>query len=576
MILRVEFGILPMPAAYAYIRYSRAVQQTGDSENRQYTALELFEHTTGIVIAEVVYDRGKSAFRGDNAKTGKFKEILERIEQGGIRKGDYLVVESIDRITRQRVLDGVELLQNILKKGINIYTTTDQKTYSYNDPSRDFENLLMISLIAKRANEESETKSKRLLSSWRTRREKAENGEIIIKKGNSIPYGLRVYNGKFIIDEEEQKEIQTLFEYLLIYGINTAIKKINRTSKKLWNNGTLNKVITNKTIIGCLATHRMEYEGGKAQKIPTGFIENYYPNLIPPALFYQVVDKMKERKVKNFNGRRTEQDFNIFKNQIFCLSCGGKIYYDHRGSRYKGKIYPHFKCNTKRVNPRACSTDNIRFEYVFGLLLKSLEKLKTTTDVWKLLDIDEGAAGRNNLLNSQVNGLLKVNNNADTDISINQKTAELAQFRTTYENLSISIKEFGGKIPMLVMKQLSETEARIEELTQEVEALQASKSTPTIEINDYQTIVELFMTEEGRAKINTFFKENDIVFYVEHHKQSTLSQLRMSRKSADSEEELVYTSRFSPKKNILKAWSLPELQDMFDLSYQSIIEKDAV
>ncbi|WP_044325075.1 recombinase family protein [Pseudomonas amygdali] len=77
--------------------------------------------------------------------------MLDRMQSGAIRPGDYLVVESIDRITRQRVLDGVELLQGILKKGINIYTTVDKKTYSYNDPSRDFENLLMISLIAKRS-----------------------------------------------------------------------------------------------------------------------------------------------------------------------------------------------------------------------------------------------------------------------------------------------------------------------------------------------------------------------------------------------------------------------------------------
>lgn len=555
-----------MPAAYAYIRYSRAVQQTGDSENRQYTALELFEHTTGIAIAEVVYDRGKSAFRGDNAKTGKFKEILDRIEQGSIQKDDYLVVESIDRITRQRVLDGVELLQGILKKGINIYTTTDQKTYSYNDPSRDFENLLMISLIAKRANEESETKSKRLLSSWNKRREKAQNGEIIIKKGKSIPYGLRVVDGQFVIDEEEQKEIQTLFELLLTYGLNTAIKKINLISKKDWNNGTLNKLIANKTVIGCLATHRVEYEDGKSRKIPTGYIENYYPQLISPALFYQALDKMKERKIKNYNGRRTEQDFNIFKNQIFCLSCGDKIYYDHRGSRYKGKIYPHFKCNTKRINPSKCNTDNIRFEYVFGLLLKSLEKLKITTDVWKLLQIDEGEAGKNNLLNAQFGGLLRRSPSVDTNILIKEKSAQLGQFRTTYENLTMSIRAFGGKIPLPVMQELANTETKIEELTQEIAALEADSPTETIEIDDYQTLVDLFMTEEGRAKINTFFKENGIIFYAEHHRQSSLSQLRISRANPDTVEELTHTSAFLPKKNILKAWNLTDLQDMFDLT----------
>ena len=118
-----------MTKAYAYIRYSRALQATGDSENRQLTALELFETSTGTKIVEVVYDKGKSAFRGDNARSGNFKEMLDRMQSGAIRPGDYLVVESIDRITRQRVLDGVELLQGILKKGINIYTTVDKKTY---------------------------------------------------------------------------------------------------------------------------------------------------------------------------------------------------------------------------------------------------------------------------------------------------------------------------------------------------------------------------------------------------------------------------------------------------------------
>lgn len=306
-----------MPKAYAYIRYSRAVQQTGDSENRQLTALDLFETSTGTPIAEVVYDKGKSAFRGDNARSGNFKEMLDRMESGAIRKGDYLVVESIDRITRQRVLDGVELLQGILKKGINIYTTVDKKTYSYNDPSRDFENLLMISLIAKRANEESETKSNRLLSAWKARKVKAANGEIIIKKGKSVPYGLRVENDEFVIHEEEQKEIKQLFELLLKFGMNTALTKINETSNRKWSNGSLNKILKHKTVIGCMTTHRIEYTSdGKAKKVLTGYIENYYPNIIKPALFYKVIDVMSNRKKKTGqDGERNK--ILIFSNIVY-------------------------------------------------------------------------------------------------------------------------------------------------------------------------------------------------------------------------------------------------------------------
>lgn len=161
---------------------------------------------------------------------------------------------------------------------------------------------------------------------------------------------------------------------------------------------------------------------------------------------------------------------------------------------------------------------------------------------------------------------MKRSPSVDTNTLVEQKSVELGQFRTTYENLSISIRAFSGKIPLPVMQQLSEVETKIEELTQEIEAIEAASPSAAINIDDYKTIIDLFMTEEGRAKINTFFKENDIVFYAEHDKQSTLSQLKIARVVGDTNEELIHSSAFLPKKQILKAWNLTDLQDMFDLS----------
>lgn len=190
-----------MQKAYAYIRWSTAAQLTGDSETRQLAELERFEQNTGIEIVRKFRDSGRSAFRGDNSRRGEFRLLLDCILSGEIVRGDYIVVESIDRITRQRVLDGVQIIQDILKSGVNLYTTTDQKTYSIENPSEDLQTLLMISVIAQRAYEESETKSKRLKSSWSNRRKAAESGKVIIKKGKSIPYGLRYINGEFVIPE---------------------------------------------------------------------------------------------------------------------------------------------------------------------------------------------------------------------------------------------------------------------------------------------------------------------------------------------------------------------------------------
>jgi len=551
-----------VPKAYAYIRFSRAIQATGDSENRQLTALELFETSTGTKIVEIVYDKGKSAFRGDNARSGNFKEMLDRMGSGAIRAGDYLVVESIDRITRQRVLDGVELLQGILKKGINIYTTVDQKTYSYNDPSRDFENLLMISLIAKRANEESETKSGRLLSAWKARKAKAENGEVIIKKGKSIPYGLRVEHGKFVIHKEEQEEIQKLFELLLKFGLNTAITKTNETSLKKWNNGTVNKILKNKTVIGCMATHRIEYTAdGKARKILTGFIENYYPNLIEPSLFYKVVDTMSNRKQKNWSGRRTEQDFNIFKHCIYCEQCGGKMYYDHRGSRYKGKIYPFFKCDNARVQKHICNADNVRFEYVFGSLLECVYLInRVATGITKDF---KGISTQARYLNPRINNLLKIDD-SQQNIELEEKRKKLVASRTKLDGMNLRMIEADYNVPTEYMRQMSSLEIEIESLKRSI-ALLDDAGSDGITIEDTQTIIDLFQTDDGRAKLNSFFKSNDIVFYASHIKSTRSTVFRMHRKNSNVDERISGTTKVFPLKNILQEFGLGDLQTMFDL-----------
>lgn len=554
-----------MTKAYAYIRFSRAIQATGDSENRQLTALELFETTTGTKIVEIVYDKGKSAFRGDNARSGNFKEMLDRMQSGAIRRGDYLVVESIDRITRQRVLDGVELLQGILKKGINIYTTVDQKTYSYNDPSRDFENLLMISLIAKRANEESETKSGRLLSAWKARKAKAENGEVIIKKGKSIPYGLRVENNKFVIQKEEQEEIKQLFELLLQFGINTAITKINETSLKKWNNGTLNKIIKHKTVIGCMATHRIEYTAdGKAKKILTGFIEKYYPNLIEPGLFYKAVDVMTNRKQKNWSGRRTEQDFNIFKHCIFCAECGGKLYYDHRGSRYKGKIYPFFKCDNARVQKHICTADNIRFEYVLGSLLESIKMINRVATEFKR-DF-KGISTQARFINPKINSLLKPDTE-NNNLVLEEKQKQLISRRTKLDNMNVQMVEADYNVPTKFIQEISNTEKEIEALNKEILLIHSAfADEDTIDVQDTKTVIDLFMTDEGRAKLNYFFKTNDIIFLVSHKKSTRETRFSMRRKNDDVNERICNNVTKFPLKNILEEYEIGDLQTMFDLT----------
>ncbi|WP_282876825.1 recombinase family protein [Pseudomonas peli] len=253
-----------LPVGYAYIRYSTMAQAVGDSVDRQTNPLKAFTKATGVEVKEIIIDEGVSSYRGNNVNKGKFKEILDRIDKKIIRSGDYIVVESIDRITRQRVLDGVELLQSILKKGIKIYTTSDSRCYSYDDPSKDLETLMMIALIAKRANEESETKSFRRKSAWVDAKSLAISGVAKINKSNA-PYGL-VYDHaekKFVINETEADEIRKIFELLKYMGVSNAIREVNLNSKRKWANRHVAHMIKSQYPLGVLRSQKRTVNGKK-------------------------------------------------------------------------------------------------------------------------------------------------------------------------------------------------------------------------------------------------------------------------------------------------------------------------
>lgn len=80
--------------------------------------------------------------------------------------GTTLLVESLDRLSREKVGEAIERLKLILNHGIDVITLCDNTVYnidSLNDPY----SLIKAILIAQRANEESEIKSSRVKLSWK-------------------------------------------------------------------------------------------------------------------------------------------------------------------------------------------------------------------------------------------------------------------------------------------------------------------------------------------------------------------------------------------------------------------------
>jgi len=515
-----------------------------DSYDRQTSPLEFFTSSTGVPVVETIIDPGQSAFTGENSKKGKLKGILDRIESGEIRKGDFLVVESIDRITRMRVLDGVALIQDgILKKGVKLYTTTDNKTYSYEDPEKDFENLLMISLIAKRANEESEIKSKRRRSAWNKAKTKATDG--VPFNAHNPPYGLRYdpEENRFEIVKDEAIEIKKIFEGLKYEGVSNTLKKVNLTSKRKWSRKTVHLMLTSRYPIGTLMSQKRD---GKT-KVFERYIENYYPAILTHKEFQDALQAMKQRgKVKDY-GRNTEGYLNIFKHCVKCAVCGQSLMFE-KSINKKGIKYGYFHCWTRKETLSHCDVPRFRFDFAFGTLLQLVKQLTCEEDCdvhpWASempADYNSTMADDENDIENFENQFLSLfsKSTATEEVKTDFYKAEneLAKAKSIYENLTASFSQFSdGRIPSFFIKQMSDAEQAYENAKADVDALSAQidNAESSLEIYSYKDIIDLYSSDEGRLKLNHFFKSNGFKF-IFNYEAKTRTLFMTVRDKADAE-----------------------------------------
>ncbi|WP_153473225.1 recombinase family protein [Rhodocyclus gracilis] len=79
--------------------------------------------------------------------------FIEAIKTGKVKIGSYLIVESLDRISRTEVIDVFEILLKIIRAGINIVTLTDSHVYSKDSIRVNFTKLIISISVMSRAHE---------------------------------------------------------------------------------------------------------------------------------------------------------------------------------------------------------------------------------------------------------------------------------------------------------------------------------------------------------------------------------------------------------------------------------------
>ena len=349
--------------AYSYIRFSTPEQAKGDSLKRQLEASEQYARDNGLVIDTTLRDLGKSAFKSANAKDGKLGDFLARVQSGEISKGSVLIVESLDRLSRDTVMNALPSFIALIQSGITVVTlgSSPQRYDSATIAANPY--ILIGSLLEMvRANEESQRKSDRLGAVWgRKKLEAGKNGPITKR----APAWLEVKNGEFRGVKGRSELIQRIFEMTIGGHGKGAIAKIFNEEKTPsfgksgWHPSYLQKILTNRAVFG--EYQPMTRKTGK--RAPDGEpVANYFPEIVTEDVFLRA-QRARNRRNKT-GGRPSEGSHAIFTGLIKCGHCGGSVV---SVTKNKAKGWVYLVCDNARRG-RGCeyhSWGTAAFEEVF-------------------------------------------------------------------------------------------------------------------------------------------------------------------------------------------------------------------
>jgi len=364
-----------MPHAYSYIRMSTLEQMKGDSIRRQLKASEDYAKKHGLELMDIMHDCGVSAFAGENAEMGKLANFLDLAEAGRIAKGSYLIVESLDRITRTNLIEAISLLNKIVGYGIVLVTLVDEQIYSAETVSKNPMAMIMAAMVLMRAHEESRTKSMRLGAVWENKRTAARAGHITKQR---IPSWLRFSeDGQTIeIIEERAEIIRDMFDLSGSgWGSFSIAKHLNEqripawSRSGHWQESYIKKILSNRAVLGEYQPHRLAKGLSHKPRSPDGPpICGYYPAIIDEVVFADAQNAIARRKV-NGKGRKGRNFTNLFTGLLRCKSCRSGMRFIDKGPPPKGGRY--LRCS-RAVLTQDCSSPAFRYDIVEAHLFRLL------------------------------------------------------------------------------------------------------------------------------------------------------------------------------------------------------------
>lgn len=361
------------PKVFSYARFSSPEQAKGHSLERQVQRAREWAEERGLILVDEISDLGLSAYHADHLKTGALGRFVALVEAGKIPEGSILLVEQLDRLTRDSLHNAQGLLWRILDAGIEVVTLVDGEKYT---KKQGIGGVIKMLVTLESGHQESDKKADRVRASWHRRHAAAMRGEIITR---NLPGWLKVEGEKIVPIKDRAEAVKLIFA-LAADGLGcTAIanrlneRKISPWKKAAtWRKVSVHKVLRSPSVTGILV---LKMASGTEE------VHGYYPQLIDDATFAKVQRSLTDRTISPGSPiprvGRTGGYRNLFSGFAFCSECGARMAITDAKSRGSMRFRYKLICDSARLK-RGCVYHSIHYQPVEDAILQYCTEVDLT------------------------------------------------------------------------------------------------------------------------------------------------------------------------------------------------------
>jgi len=287
-------------------------------------------------------DRGRSAFHGRHRSKGALGTFIAAAEAGQIPPGSVLVVEDLDRFSRETASHAEELLLALFKQELALGIVRDEVVV---DRARyDADLGLQVMLLTRRdaAHDYSRKLSGRISDVWQRRhRDWIEHRKPYLGKG-SRPEWLTDDGSRFVEIEKMVELVQRMFKLCVEdnMGGTQIAERLNAEGYKpaksdAYGPTRILRILHDRRVLG-------------EKQWPDGTISpNYFPRIIDQALWDACQKAIDERHDNKGRYGRGEVIANLFQGGTFC-ACGRALYLQTARNRHGVVAYAVLRCTGRR------------------------------------------------------------------------------------------------------------------------------------------------------------------------------------------------------------------------------------